>query len=169
MIWIKKIIRDPVMLFLIFAIGCCAIAIIVNVVPHSGSAFKKHGDGNDLTWDDLAQMNLNGGKPPPGLAAFEGKTVRVPGFIVPLEDNQGSTDEFLLVPDPQSCIHAPPPPPNQIVYVKMRPGKTVLNQWLPVWVSGTFHIDNQKQKYGTASFKMDGDSSVLWQPPADAK
>jgi hypothetical protein len=166
---IKKILHDPILLFLTFAIVCCASAIIFFALPKGAGVFKRHGTGNDLTWDDLAQLDLRGGKAPVGLQAFNGKRVRVPGFIVPLEDSQGATSEFLLVPDPQSCIHMPPPPPNQIVYVKMVADKTILNQWLPVWVTGTFHIDDQKQKYGTASFKMDGESSELWMPPPDSK
>jgi uncharacterized protein len=50
--------------------------------------------------------------------SLEGATVRLPGFIVPLEGvKDGSVSEFLLVPYFGSCIHVPPPPPNQIVYV----------------------------------------------------
>src|ERR1700742_1362770 len=50
--------------------------------------------------------------------SLEGATVRLPGFIVPLEAvKSGDVSEFLLVPYFGSCIHVPPPPPNQIVYV----------------------------------------------------
>ena len=27
--------------------------------------------------------------------------------------------EFLLIPNPMSCMHVPPPPPNQMILVKM--------------------------------------------------
>ncbi len=50
--------------------------------------------------------------------SLDGATVRLPGFIVPLEGvKSGDVSEFLLVPYFGSCIHVPPPPPNQIVYV----------------------------------------------------
>ena len=39
--------------------------------------------------------------------------------MVPLEDDLDVVTEFLLVPYAGACIHVPPPPPNQIVYVKM--------------------------------------------------
>jgi hypothetical protein len=45
--------------------------------------------------------------------------VKIPGFIVPLDNRpDGRVQEFFLVPYFGACIHVPPPPPNQIVYVK---------------------------------------------------
>ena len=46
---------------------------------------------------------------------------------MPLEMDEYADEvkEFLLVPDPLACIHVPPPPPNQIIYV-------VMNQKIPV-------------------------------------
>jgi hypothetical protein len=54
------------------------------------------------------------------VGALDGTKVRIPGYIVPLEaDDQGRLTEFFLVPFLGACIHVPPPPPNQIVYVKL--------------------------------------------------
>ena len=49
--------------------------------------------------------------------AMNGTEVRIPGFIVPLEEAKGEVTEFLLVPYFGACIHTPPPPANQIVRV----------------------------------------------------
>ncbi|WP_241909346.1 DUF3299 domain-containing protein [Vibrio lentus] len=66
---------------------------------------------------------------------FDGKKVRVPGFIVPLEFSEGMTaTEFLLVPVAGACIHMPPPPANQIVKVSFPEGFQVQNVQYPVWV-----------------------------------
>ena len=49
---------------------------------------------------------------------LDGQYIKLPGYIVPLESDEGGLlDEFLLVPYFGACIHVPPPPPNQIVYV----------------------------------------------------
>lgn len=47
-------------------------------------------------------------------------SVNISGYIVPLDwADDRSLSEFLLVPYFGACIHSPPPPANQIIYVKM--------------------------------------------------
>ena len=46
-----------------------------------------------------------------------GQSVRLPGYVVPLEDLAAGIKEFLLVPYFGACVHSPPPPANQIVHV----------------------------------------------------
>ena len=69
---------------------------------------------------------------------LDGKSVRIPGYLLPLEVSGSKVTEFLLVPYVGACIHVPPPPRNQIVYVKSPPGKGYTSEDLfdPVWVSG---------------------------------
>lgn len=43
---------------------------------------------------------------------LQGKDVSIPGFMVPLEDDDNEVTEFLLVPYAGACIHTPPPPPE---------------------------------------------------------
>ena len=68
---------------------------------------------------------------------FNQKNVRIPGFVVPIEynDNQVIT-EFFLVPYFGACIHVPPPPPNQIIYVKYPKGLSLDALYDPFWVEG---------------------------------
>ncbi|HZP67327.1 MAG TPA: DUF3299 domain-containing protein [Rudaea sp.] len=57
------------------------------------------------------------------IPALDGQKVRLAGYLVPLEaDDKGNLTEFFLVPYQGACIHVPPPPPNQIVYVKLDHG-----------------------------------------------
>lgn len=51
---------------------------------------------------------------------LNGKTIRIPGYVVPLDLELTEIKEFLLVPYFGACIHVPPPPPNQIIYVKTK-------------------------------------------------
>ena len=50
---------------------------------------------------------------------LDGQTVRIPGYLLPLELIGDRVNEFLLVPYVGACIHVPPPPLNQIVSVKI--------------------------------------------------
>jgi hypothetical protein len=71
-------------------------------------------------------------------ATLDGKTVRMPGFVLPLEYAGKKVAEFLLVPWVGACIHTPPPPPNQIVHVRMAKGAEFESKGIfaAVWVTG---------------------------------
>ncbi|MEK9727356.1 MAG: DUF3299 domain-containing protein, partial [Candidatus Margulisiibacteriota bacterium] len=79
-------------------------------------------DARELTWKTMANLNFETGQAPHFLQDHHNKMVEVAGFIVPLEMDESidQVKEFMLVPDPLSCIHVPPPPPNQIIFVKMK-------------------------------------------------
>jgi len=68
--------------------------------------------------------------------ALDGKLVRIPGYLLPLEFSGKQVTEFLLVPWVGACIHTPPPPPNQIVHVKSDKPFEMNGNFDPVWVTG---------------------------------
>src|SRR6187399_1445007 len=72
-----------------------------------------------VDWRTLRGLNYRTGEKTEALQKVDGKKVKVPGFMVPLEDEEEMVTEFLLVPYVGACIHTPPPPPNQIVLVRM--------------------------------------------------
>ncbi|MEM7728410.1 MAG: DUF3299 domain-containing protein [Pseudomonadota bacterium] len=68
---------------------------------------------------------------------LDGMKVRLPGYIVPLDFSADAEHrEFLLVPYFGACLHSPPPPPNQIVYVTSEPAAKIPNIYEPVWLEG---------------------------------
>jgi hypothetical protein len=69
---------------------------------------------------------------------YDGKRVRIPGYIVPIGFDGVGVKEFLLVPYVGACIHVPPPPPNQIIYVQSEKRVPVRRQFDAVLVTGTF-------------------------------
>jgi len=71
---------------------------------------------------------------------LDGQTIRMPGYLLPLDITEGEVVEFLLVPWVGACIHTPPPPPNQIVYVQATTPWEVRSQWEPVFVEGTMVV-----------------------------
>ncbi|WP_386679728.1 DUF3299 domain-containing protein [Loktanella sp. R86503] len=48
---------------------------------------------------------------------WNGQTVRLSGFVVPLDYKGTGLTAFMLVPYVGACIHVPPPPANQLVFV----------------------------------------------------
>jgi len=68
---------------------------------------------------------------------FNGKQVRIPGYVVPL-DYELAVREFILVPYIGACIHVPPPPANQLVWVTTETPYEVPAVFAPVWVQGLF-------------------------------
>ncbi len=71
---------------------------------------------------------------------LDGQTVRMPGYLLPLEFSGKDVTEFLLVPFVGACIHTPPPPPNQIVHVKADKPVANVTVFAPIWVTGRLSI-----------------------------
>lgn len=71
------------------------------------------------------------------VAELDGQRLRLAGYLLPLETRDRMVIEFLLVPWVGACIHTPPPPPNQIVYVKYPEGIEASVVFAPVWIQGT--------------------------------
>ena len=72
-------------------------------------------------------------------------------------DDQGRVTELFLVPYFGACIHVPPPPPNQIVYIK--PSKPVAagEIWDAYWAIGTLHIASTQNDMAHSAYSMDLD------------
>ena len=111
----------------------------------------------ELSWRALAGLDFQTGEMTDQLRELQGKLVKIPGFTVPLEDFASSAAEFLLVPYVGACVHTPPPPPNQLVYVEMDEGRRAkMDGWNPVWLEGTLHIEDVASVYGASSYRVVG-------------
>ncbi|HPF62764.1 MAG TPA: DUF3299 domain-containing protein [Gemmatimonadales bacterium] len=118
-----------------------------------------------IDWRTLAALDLETGDAPASLKALDGKRVVIAAFIVPLEDDMQQADEFLLVPYFGACVHTPPPPPNQMVYVKMKDRRTVkIGWWDPVHFVGVLHLKQVESPYGASYFEMEGLESKPYKP-----
>ncbi|MGD8294133.1 MAG: DUF3299 domain-containing protein [Desulfobacterales bacterium] len=89
---------------------------------------------------------------------LNGQRVRIPGYLLPLEVSATKVTEFLLVPYVGACIHVPPPPPNQIIYVKIGRNKRYKSKSLyePVWVTGVISAKSMVKDL----FLVDGSAGV---------
>ncbi len=145
-----------------------------------------------LSWRDLipdedleAIQQLNEGVADPSLIArYTGQTpvenqpgtfnvvddldqlvVRMPGYILPLDyATQGQAREFLLLPYHGACVHYPPPPPNQIVYLRASEPVAFSSLWEPVWVEGRMEIERIDTDLAAAAYSMTIRSVTPYQP-----
>ncbi len=102
--------------------------------------------------DDAYQQALVSARIVPEM---DGKAVRLPGFIVPIEfdDNQSIT-QFFFVPFFGACLHLPPPPPNQIIFVDYPEGFQIEALYEPFWVSGVINTASVENDIATAAYTM---------------
>ncbi|KZN39615.1 hypothetical protein N475_14460 [Pseudoalteromonas luteoviolacea DSM 6061] len=104
-------------------------------------------DGDDKNW---VQPNLDA----PVVKALDGKNISLPGFVVPLEGDSEVITEFLLVPYFGACIHVPPPPPNQIVHVKIKNGVPIDSLYDAITVTGTIKVESFKNELAQTGYTM---------------
>lgn len=90
----------------------------------------------------------------PTVAAMDGAKVRLPGFVVPLDETPAGLTSFLLVPYFGACIHTPPPPSNQIIHVHSKTPAAVRTMD-PVWVHGTLKLERQNTAQGASAYRLD--------------
>jgi uncharacterized protein len=71
--------------------------------------------------------------------------------------------EFFLVPYFGACIHVPPPPPNQIVYVKLTGGGVRLgSEEDAYWVTGILHTQINGTTLAKAAYTLDASRMELY-------
>jgi hypothetical protein len=74
------------------------------------------------------------------LPALDRKVIKLPGYVLPVDFKGTMVKTFLLVPYVGACIHVPPPPLNQIVFVQAdKPFKSD-EMFAPVWVTGAIRV-----------------------------
>jgi hypothetical protein len=94
-----------------------------------------------------------------------GKTVRIPGFVVPLEEGKDGLKEFLLVPYFGACVHSPPPPSNQIIHVLPKSAAKGYRSMDTVWVSGVLKTVQADTYMGAASWRLEAQSVAPYSEP----
>ena len=92
-----------------------------------------------------------------------GQSVRLPGYLVPLEDLPGGVKEFLLVPYFGACVHSPPPPANQIVHVLLDKPNKRFRLMDVVWVSGPLSATKTDSHMGVAGYRIDAKAVTPYQ------
>lgn len=158
--------KTPIKIALIAGLTLLPVTgVIIYGLTQNRGKDSHDGPYTETDWQMLRKLDYQTGGKPPELAALDGKPVRIPGFVVPLDDDDTGLSEFLLVPSPQACIHVPPPPPNQMIMVRMQSGKAPQRSWGPVWIKGQLHIATMDSQYGKISYMMRGEEAEPYRMP----
>lgn len=86
---------------------------------------------------------------------MDGRRVRLPGYVIPLDGDGNHALEFLLVPYFGACIHVPPPPSNQIIYGRSEQEVPVEELFDAVWVTGVLRVERVQDDLATAGYSME--------------
>lgn len=99
----------------------------------------------------------------PVVNSLDQQKLRLPGYIIPIKLEGEAVSEFLLVPYLGACIHVPPPPENQMVYVTLEEPLDSIELWAPVWVNGLMTTQLEITEYATAGYHMKQAETELYQ------
>jgi uncharacterized protein len=86
---------------------------------------------------------------------LNGELIKIPGYVVPFDfDADQRQSEFLFVPYMGACIHTPPPPPNQIIFVRADPAIQIRDIWAPYWLEGELSTEEHRNGLGDAAYAL---------------
>jgi hypothetical protein len=105
-----------------------------NAIPPSVQGLLEH----DETAPPFSQQPQSSGV----RTDWNGLVVSLPGFIIPIDYSGTGVSAFILVPYVGACVHVPPPPANQLVFVTTS---------TPYENSGLFEAVTVVGMFGTAS------------------
>lgn len=161
-------------LFFAFKIGISLLTLKIMLVVISVSImqFSYADQVKELYWEDMVpktyvvppvDINHNGNMSQvepnaPLVEALNGQYVKIPGFVVPLTGDSDNITEFLLVPYFGACVHVPPPPSNQIVYVKFSDGVPITNLYDAVWVTGLLSTEGWQGDIASVGYTLSGEA-----------
>ena len=132
------------------------------LIPPVDPVFIKRYESGDIKPQEITDYLETLGKQSVG--SLNGVYTKMPGYLVPLNMNEKQiSTELLLVPSAGSCIHVPPPPPNQTIYVKFPKGIKVEDAgYTPYWVQGRFKVETKSSEYTDALYVIEVDEITEW-------
>ena len=88
---------------------------------------------------------------------WNGQIVRLPGFIVPIDYKGTGVSAFILVPYVGACVHVPPPPANQLVFVTTGIPYESEGLYEPVNVIGMFGVSSISTQLAEIGYALSAD------------
>ena len=91
---------------------------------------------------------------------WNGQVVRLPGFILPIDYSGKGVTAFILVPFVGACVHVPPPPANQLVFVTTNDPYESTGLYEPVNVVGMFRTASMSTQLADIAYALSADKIV---------
>jgi len=123
-------------------------------------------DGDPAAWDLYMQMQQEFNNAPINTGMNQAP-IKLAGFIAPLEYSDDLITAFLLVPYFGACIHVPPPPVNQTVFVTVADGEGITPEeaYYPVWVEGYLMAEGLTTDIGQAGYRVENAALTPYEYP----
>lgn len=159
-----------------------AVFVLISSLFHVFAAIAE--EVRTLEWEDLVpkgvknqtvdmgRIDHSGASPVLASPAFadapvvpelDQQVVKIAGFAVPLEGDDKGVTEFLMVPYYGACIHVPPPPANQIIYVIAEPPLSVDLLSEPFWVTGKLSTKGVASELADSGYSLVSNKIEVYQ------
>lgn len=118
-------------------------------VPYSEIIGEGDLDEVNDTWKPIYDENASKLNP-----ALNGTLIKMPGYIIPIDLSTEGVTSFVLVPYVGACIHTPPPPPNQLVFVTTDTPWAGDDLWEAIWVTGQMRHETQSTDVAETGYTL---------------
>ena len=126
-------------------------------VPYSEIIAEGEIDERNDTWRPVFDEHATKLNP-----VLDGAYIKMPGFIIPIDLVADGMTSFVLVPYVGACIHTPPPPPNQLVFVTTKTPWVSQSPWEAVWVTGELQHEIQETEVAQTGYVLSADAMELY-------
>ena len=126
-------------------------------VPYSEIIAEGELDEENDYWRPIFDENSTKLNP-----ALADAYIKMPGFIIPIDISGDGVTSIILVPYVGACIHVPPPPPNQLVFVTTKVPWPSERLWEAVWVTGTMQNKVQYTEVADTGYELEADRIEIY-------
>lgn len=88
---------------------------------------------------------------------LHGAYIKMPGYVLPIDISTAGVTSFIMVPYVGACIHTPPPPANQLVFVDSKKPWPSDQLWDPVWVTGRMRHELQSTTLADIGYALEAE------------
>ena len=127
-------------------------------VPYSEIIGEGEMDERNDVWLPLFDSNATKLNP-----ELDGAYIKMPGFIIPIDLAGTGVSSFVLVPYVGACLHTPPPPPNQLVFVNTITPWPSDNLWDAVWVTGRMQHDVRITEVAETGYVLEAEFMEIYE------
>ena len=118
-------------------------------VPYSEIVAAGEMDETNDIWQPVFDENATKLNP-----VLDGAYIKMPGYIIPINQSTDGVTSFVLVPYVGACLHTPPPPANQLVFVTTNKPWPSDNLWDAVWVTGQMQHELQSTEVAETGYLL---------------
>ncbi|MDG1450636.1 MAG: DUF3299 domain-containing protein [Ascidiaceihabitans sp.] len=118
-------------------------------VPYSEIVAAGEMDETNDIWQPVFDENATKLNP-----VLDRAYIKMPGYIIPIDQSIDGVTSFVLVPYVGACLHTPPPPANQLVFVTTNKPWPSDNLWNAVWVTGQMQHELQSTEVAETGYLL---------------